>query len=69
MGYKLTDLASLEDGSTLPVGSKEIEVNIGSSVTADKLMLKQIYFPLLFLLIPSYSIIILYCDQCRLLPP
>lgn len=27
MGYKLKDLSSLEEGSTLPVGGKEVEVS------------------------------------------
>ncbi|KAK3871160.1 hypothetical protein Pcinc_023686 [Petrolisthes cinctipes] len=33
MGYKLADLASLQDGSTLPVGSKEVEIQ--SSISAE----------------------------------
>lgn len=44
MGYKLNDLSSLEEGSTLPVGGKEVEVSDISRRSSKSSDLQWLYF-------------------------
>lgn len=46
-GYKLTDLASLEEGNTLPIGGKEIEVNFIYLAIYFYLFIHFLYFALI----------------------